>query len=99
MNIEDLQLVQNHICATQALMSAEAGLNDAFKEIRANSSWNTGFTNKAFNGGSYTVNFDGSTIISTAISDHGFAARVQADITIGTTSPYIIKIDNFRINE
>ena len=99
MNTEEIQLVRNHIYAAQALATAEAGLNDAFSEIRGNSSWNTGFTDKAFNGGSYTVDVNDSTITSTGTSDQGFVARVEADITIGTSSPYVIRIDNLRINE
>lgn len=99
MNAEELQLVRNHIYAAQAMATAQAGLNDAFSEVRSNSSWNTGFTDKAFNGGSYTVDVNGLTITSTATSDQGFTARVEADITIGTSSPYVIRIDNLRINE
>jgi type II secretory pathway component PulK len=99
MNTEELQLVRNHIYAVQALAIAEAGLNDALSEIRSNSSWNTGFTDKAFNGGSYTVDVNGLTITSTGTSDQGFVAKVEADVTVGTSSPYVIRIDNFRINE
>ncbi len=99
MNTEELQLVRNHIYAAQALVTAEAGLNDAFSQIRTDSSWNAGFTDKEFNGGSYTVDVNDLTITSTAASDQGFIAKVQADITVGISSPYIIRIDNFRINE
>ena len=52
MNTEEIQLMQNQIYAAEALATAEAGLNDAFAEIRADSSWTTGFTDKGFNGGS-----------------------------------------------
>ena len=99
MNTEEIQLVRNHIYAAQALATAEAGLNDAFSEIRSDSSWNTGFTDKAFNGGSYTVDVNGLTITSTATSSQSFVAKVEADVTVGTSSPYVIRIDNFRINE
>ena len=99
MNTEELQLVRNHIYGAQALATAEAGLNDALSEIRSDSSWTTGFTDKAFNGGSYTVDVNGLTITSTATSDQGFVAKVEADMTVGTSSPYVIRIDNFRINE
>jgi Tfp pilus assembly protein PilX len=99
MNTEELQLVRNHIYAVQALAIAEAGLNDALSEIRSNSSWTTGFTDKAFNGGSYTVDVNDSTITSTGTSSQSFVAKVEADITAGTSSPYVIRIDNFRINE
>jgi type II secretory pathway component PulK len=99
MNTEELQLVRNHIYAVQALAIAEAGLNDALSEIRSNSSWTTGFTDKVFNGGSYTVDVNDSTITSTGTSSQSFVAKVEADVTVGTSSPYVIRIDNFRINE
>ena len=103
MNTEEIQLVRNQIYAVEALVTAEAGLNDAFSEIRTDSSWITGFTDKSFNGGSYTVTVTGTlpnrTIGSTATSSQSFVAKVEADVTVGTSSPYVIRIDNFRINE
>ena len=99
MNTEEIQLVRNQIWAAQALATAEAGLNDAFAEIRTDSTWNAGFTDKAFNSGSYTVGVNGSEITSTGTSPQGFVAKVSADITISSTSPYAIRIDNLRINE
>lgn len=102
-NTEEIQLMQNQICATGALATAEAGLNDAFAEFRTDSSWATGFTDKAFNGGSYDVSVTGTlpnlTIESTGTSPQGFVGRVEADITVGSSSPYVIRIDNLRINE
>jgi len=103
MNTEEIQLMRNQICAAEALATAEAGLNDVFAEIRADPNWTTGFTDKAFNGGSYTAAVTGTlpnrTITSTGTSSQGFAARVEADITIRSSSPYIIRIDSLRINE
>jgi len=99
LNTEEVQIVRNQICAAEALAVAEAGLNDAFSEIRADSSWSTGFTDKAFNGGSYTVDVNSTIITSTGTSAQGFVARVAADITVGSTYPYIIRIDGLRINE
>ena len=99
MNTEEIQLMQNQVYAAEALATAEAGLNDALAEIRADSSWTTGFTDKAFNGGSYTVDVNDSTITSTGTSSQSFVGRVEADITIGSTSPYVIRIDHLRINE
>jgi Tfp pilus assembly protein PilX len=103
MNTEQLQLMRNHIYAAEAVATAEAGLNDAFAEIRADSSWTTGFTNKAFNGGLYTVTVSGSlpnlTIESTGTSPQGYIAQVDADTRIGTRSPYTVTIDELRINE
>lgn len=99
MNTEEIQLVQNQIYAAQALATAEAGLNDAFSELRADPNWSAGFSSKAFEGGSYTVDVNDSTVTSTGISPQDFVARVEADITIGIISPYVIRIDHLRINE
>jgi Tfp pilus assembly protein PilX len=104
MHTEEIQLMQNQVNATQAIAVAEAGLNDAFAEIRADSSWTTGFTNKSFPGyGTYTVTYEGSlpdpNITSEGTTSQGFRARVKADITVGSSSPYVIRIDNIRFNE
>jgi Tfp pilus assembly protein PilX len=103
MNTEEIQLMRNQIFAAKAEAIAEAGLNDAFCELRTDSSWNSGFTDKVFDGGSYTVTVSGSlpnlTITSTGTSSQGFVAKVEADITARSTSPYIIRIDQLRINE
>ena len=103
MNTEEIQLMVNHINAVEAQAIAEAGLNDAFCELRDDSSWTTGFTNKSFSDGSYTVTVSGTLpileITSTGTSDQGFVNRVEADVTVGENSPYIIRIDNLRINE
>ena len=98
LNTEDIQLVQNQINAAQAIATAEAGLNDSFSRIRQGSDPNISST--SFNGGSYTVTaVNGTTLTSTGTTAQGFVARVRADITVGATSPYIIRIDKLRINE
>ena len=107
MSTEEIQLMQNQIYAVQAIEVAEAGLNDAFAQIRTNSSWTTGFTGKSFpDYGTYDVNVTGAalpnrTITSTATTSQGFKARVEAEITIGGTNPpgYVVRIDKLRINE
>jgi type II secretory pathway component PulK len=103
MTTEEVQLMENQLYAAQAMCTAEAGLNDAFAQIRSASSWTTGFTNKAFNGGSYTVTVTGTlpnrTITSTGTSSQGYMARMAAYVTIGTSSSYKIRIDNLRVNE
>jgi type II secretory pathway component PulK len=104
MHTEEIQLMQNQVYAVQATAVAEAGLNDAFAQIRTDPNWTTGFTNKSFPGyGTYTVTVTGTlpnrTITSTATTSQGFVARVKANITVGSSSPYIIRIDNLRINE
>jgi Tfp pilus assembly protein PilX len=102
-NTEEIQLMRNQIYAAEAMAIAEAGLNDAFSELRLDRDWDSGFSNKVFDNGSYTVTLSGSlpnpTIESTGTSAQGFVAKVEADITVGSTSPYIIRIDSLRINE
>ena len=103
LNTEEIILVHNHISTAKALAIAEAGLNDAFSELRVDSSWNSGFTDKVFDDGSYTVtvntNLPNLTVQSTGVSSNGFVARIEADVTVSSSSPYILRIDNLRINE
>ena len=102
MNTEELMLMQNQVNAAETLAIANAGLNDAFAELRSDSSWNTGFTDKSFSDGTYTVTVSGTlpslTVESTCLLN-GFTARVAADLTVSSISPYILKIDQFRVNE
>jgi Tfp pilus assembly protein PilX len=102
-NTEEILLMQNQINAAKALAVAEAGLNDAFAQIRADDTWAVGYTDKPFDGGSYTVAVTGSlpnlTITSTGTSSQDFVSHMAADVTVGSTAPYIIRIDNLRINE
>ena len=103
LNTEEVQIVRNQICAAEVLAIAEAGLNDAFAEIRENDGWADGFIDEPFNGGEYDVTVTGTlpnlTIVSEGTSSQGFVARVAADITVGGTYPYVIRIDSLRINE
>jgi hypothetical protein len=103
MNTEEIQLMQNQIYAAGARAVAEAGLNDAYYELRSDSSWTTGFSSKSFDGGSYTVAVTGSlpslTITSTGTSSQGFVSKVAADVTVGTVSPFVIRVDELRVNE
>jgi Tfp pilus assembly protein PilX len=98
-NTEEIQLMQNQINAAHALATAEAGLNDAFFEIRGDATWNKGFKDKSFNGGLYNVTVDGGTITSIGTTAAGFIAEVEADIITGGGGPYVIKIEKLRINE
>ena len=103
MNTEEVQLMQNQIYAYVARAVAEAGLNDAYYELRSDSSWTDGFSDKSFDGGSYTVSVAGTlpslTITSTGTSSRGFISKVEADVTVGDSSPYIIRVDELRVNE
>ena len=102
MNSEQIQIMKNEIFTAQAKAIAEAGLADAFSQLRANSSWTAGFSNKSFGGGSYTVTVTGTlpslVIVSTGTSAQSFTSKVQANVTVGTSNPYIIRIDQLRIN-
>ena len=102
-NTEEIQVMRNQIYAAEAMATAEAGLNDAFSQIRVVSSWSTGFMDKAFNGGSYTVNVGGSlpnlTITSTGTSSQGFVGRVDADVMVGDDFPYTISINSLSFNK
>ncbi len=105
MNTEEIQLMQNQIYATQALVTAEAGLNDAFSELRDDDEWVGPLTDEPFNGGLYNVSVTGAlpnlTIESEGTSAQGFVARVRADVTVDTSdsSDHTIRIDNLRVNE
>jgi len=102
MNTEQIQIIQNQIYATDALCIAEAGLNDAFSEIRDDDEWDSNL-NKSYSGGSYKVKVDGSppyvTITSTGTNANGFVAEVEAELTVGGAGPYIIRIDKYKIND
>ena len=80
-NIEEIQLVQNHTGGAEALAIAEAGLNDALAQLRQDPGWRDGFTGKPFAAGSYTVVVDGSTVTSTATTSRGFVAKMEAEMT------------------
>lgn len=103
LSTEQIQLMQNQVYAAGALATAEAGLNDAFSQLRSDSNWQSGFSNKTFNSGSYTVTITGSqptlTVESTGTSWNNYVSRVAADVTISAASPYVIRINEFRINE
>ena len=103
LNTEEVQIVRNQIHAAEALAVAEAGLNDAFAELREDNGWADGFDDEPFNGGEYDVTIEGDlpilTIESTATTAQGFVARIAANITVGTSSPYVIRIDELLINE
>ncbi|MHB0945649.1 MAG: hypothetical protein ACYC3B_00580 [Sedimentisphaerales bacterium] len=100
LNAEQIQLMRNEVYAAQAQAIAQAGMADAFAQLRGNSSWTSGYTNKSFAGGSYTVTVADANVVSTGTSSQGFTARVQANITIsGSSSPYTIRVDKLGINE
>jgi type II secretory pathway component PulK len=100
---EEIKLMQNQVYAAGALAIAEAGLNDAFAQIRSDRDWDDGFDNKSFEGGRYAVDVTGTlpnlTIESRGTSSQGFVANLEANVTVSDDYPYIIRIDSLRINE
>jgi cytochrome c-type biogenesis protein CcmE len=94
-NTEELLLMQNQVYSAEAQAVAEAGINDAFAELRDDDTWNSGFTGKAFAGGSYTVTVTGTvpelTVESVGTSARGFAAKIVTQVTISVNSPHIIR--------
>jgi len=99
-NTEELQVMQNHVGGAEALATAEAGLNDAMAQLRLDRGWQSGFVGKPFNGGTYTVVIDGSTIRSTGVTPGGFTATMEAQVAVASDGPpYLIRVDSLRINE
>jgi Tfp pilus assembly protein PilX len=97
---EDIQVMRNHIRATEALAVAEAGLNDALAQLRVQAGWDVGYENKSFAGGTYTVSVEGAHVTSVGTSAQGFVARVEADVTVASEGPpHIVEIDCFKVNE
>ena len=100
---EEVLQMRNQMELAQSLSVAEAGLHDAFDEIRQDVNWDAGFTNKAFFEDAYTVTVEGSppnlTLVSTGQTAQGYAARMEARILTGTGSPCSITIQSIRINE
>jgi len=99
-NAEEIQLMENHLGGAKALATCEAGLNDALAQLRVDCAWHSGLVDKPFDGGSYTVVVNGSTIRSTGTTSGGFTATMEAQITLASDGPpYLIRIDSLRINE
>jgi len=101
-NSEQIQIMKNEIFTAQARAIAEAGIAHAFSRLRTNSSWRGPDTND-FGNGSYTVIATGPLPVldvnSTGISAQSFVSRVKADITVGSTKPYKIRINKLKVNQ
>ena len=97
---EEIQVMRNHIRAAEALAVAEAGLNHALAELRADASWHEGFADEAFAGGTYTVTVEDNKVTALGTSSQGFTTKVVADVTIGAGAPpHVVEIDDVRVNE
>jgi Tfp pilus assembly protein PilX len=102
MNVEQIQLMKNEAFMAEATAIAEAGLADAFARLRTTPHFLGNFSEN-FGGGSYSVLVTGllpdPNFTSTGTSPQGFTAKIEADVTVNTTSSYVIRIDKYRINE
>ncbi len=99
-NVEEIRIMYNQIRAAEALAIAEAGLNAALAELRSDPDWDSGFSDKTFSGGAYTVTVDGARIASVGTSATGYTARLEARVTISDTGPpHIVAIDSLKVNE
>lgn len=100
---EEILQMKNQMGLARALSVSEAGLHDAFAEIRQDVNWNSGFTNKTFYEDSYSVIVTGSppslTVVSTGLTSEGYAARMEAEILAQVPPPHAIIIQSIRINE
>lgn len=111
-NTEELVLIRHRTFAAQARALAEGGLNQAMAEIRNNPQWRRDDIPEVVDwavlqalgvqvgDGYYLIGFDGEqiTIISAVSEWQDYRATYEADVTIGSASPYIIRIDNLKIN-
>ena len=95
----DILIMQNHVDGAEAKMMGMAGLNDAFYELRQDREWDDGFTNKAFNGGTYSVDINNDEISVVGTTEKGFSASLVSEVTIGTMGPpYTIRQDSLLVN-
>lgn len=99
-NTEEVQVMQNDVSMAQAVAIAEAGFNEALAQLRDDTTWTDGLSGQAFASGTYTVTISGHTVTSVGTTAQGFEARVEADVSFGSTGPpYRVIIDSLRINE
>jgi Tfp pilus assembly protein PilX len=100
---EQVKLMNNQEGAAEAFEIAEAGLNDALAELRADWSWNSGFTNKPFAGGNYTIDVNSTNlpeicITSNSVTAEGYRTKLVANATINAKTPAAIRIDCLKVN-
>ena len=96
----DTQVAQNQVYLAQARMTAEAGLNDAVSQLRLDSTWDDGFSNKSFNGGTYSVEVTKDDIVSTGTSAEGHTCVVSATYAVSSsTPPHTVELGALRLNE
>jgi Tfp pilus assembly protein PilX len=103
LNTEETMITANYMEMTKAVAVAEAGLNDAYYNIRQDRNWAAGFLGKSFDGNLYTVTVSGTlpnrSLVSTGTTGSGYKARIEADITVSSSAPYSVNVTKIRIND
>ena len=98
MVLAGIQITANHKRDIQSLYVADAGVEDSIRQLRANPSWNSGFSNKAFGSGSYTVSINNSSYPNITINSAGTLNSFQKDLEVLTSivqvdaSNYLVKV-------
>lgn len=90
-----MRITGNHKRELEAIYVADAGIEDAVKELRNDRDWRTGFNNKDFLGSKYTVTLTqtstdafGNPIIkieSTGTTTIGFQRKLEAEVKVVQT--------------
>ncbi len=98
-NTEEIQIAQNHLHAARALALAEAGLNAALAQLRAQGSVSD-IAETSFDQGVYWVSITGSALTAHGRTADGYVAQVQATVTVAADGPpYAVAINTFKVNE
>lgn len=76
--------------SAQALTIAESGLEDALHSLYSTATWRTGFTQKAFAGGYYTVTVTSPTSLSLLVTSSGYSASILLGRAVRTVSATVV---------
>ncbi len=93
-----IYITSNHKKYLRSLYMADAGVEDSIKQLRADPNWSTGFSNKSFESGSYTVSIDNSsspliTITSTGtVDNNSVTIECQVEIIDVEGLEYLAKV-------
>ncbi len=95
----DLQITRNHLNSMKALFVADAGIEDAISELRADFTWNAGFTDQIFPSGDsskYTVSVVNNhplVVITSTGEANGFIRNIEVELNIvESTAPYPVRV-------
>lgn len=98
---EDTLLLQNEVKYVESWYIAEAGLNDAYAQIKDNPYWNEGYSGKSLGKGDYTVNIYGYppnlTVRSLGRCNQGYPVCMETDLYLSDVELPQIYILDMRI--